>query len=162
MTPVIKNDRKKKRRFQIFRAGVEPTETDMFLPPTSGRNKETTQVWKCVAARRDEIKTTIEYQLQRCKYRRKLRSHFAVSFEKGSYTRHAALEMKPTNKHVRTITENQEENSRSVSALSCSLSLSSHGMWFLFVQLTRTTQFSYSLSLSWRLLKKCSSEWTFV
>ena len=43
--------------------------------------------------------------------------HFGLSSEKESHTRRAAVETKSANKYVRTTTENQKENSRSVSAL---------------------------------------------
>ena len=57
---------------------------------------------------------------------------FGVSSKKESNTIRAVVETKSANKYIRTPTENQKENSRSVSALSLSLSL--HGM-FLFAQL---------------------------
>ena len=46
--------------------------------------------------------------------------HFGMSSENGSHTRCTAVEMKPVNKQVRTTTENQKENSKSMSALSFS------------------------------------------
>ena len=82
--------------------------------------------------------------------------NFGVSFEKGFQTRRAAVETKSANKYIRTTTENQQENSRFVSApslsLSLSRSLSPRDMLFLFVQLTQATQLLYSVSFSRRSL----------
>ena len=92
-----------------------PPETDMFLPPTpvSG-SKRTTQVWKLVVSwtrsgKDSELKPRYG-NVKGCG------SHFGVSSGKGSYTRRAAVKTKRPNKHVRTATENQKENSRFVSA----------------------------------------------
>ena len=52
---------------------------------------------------------------------------FGMSSKKCSHNRRAAVDMKSANKHVRTATENQKGNSRSVSALS----FSPHDMLFL-------------------------------
>ena len=87
--------------------------------------------------------------------------HFGMISEKSFHTRRATVETKPTDKHVIITIESQQGNSRSFSAclLACSLSLSlslSPRDRFLFVQLTRSTQLSYSVSFSRCLLKKCS------
>ena len=37
-----------RKKTGVFCTGVEPPETDMLHPPTTGRSKETTQVWKLV------------------------------------------------------------------------------------------------------------------
>ena len=81
--------------------------------------------------------------------------YFLDDLRKRSHTRRAPVETKSANKYVRTTTENQKENSRSVSVLF------PRGMWFLNVQRTRLTQLSYSVSFSRRLLKKCRGEWFF-
>ena len=67
--------------------------------------------------------------------------HFGMSSKKRSHIRRAAVETKPANEYVRTTSENLKEVSRSVSALSFSFQ-----NLFLFVQITWSTQLSYSLS----------------
>ena len=79
--------------------------------------------------------------------------YFGVDPEKGSQTRRAPMKTKPAKKLVRTTAENQEENSKSVAALFLFMTY-----LFLFAQLTRSTQLSYTISFSRRLQKKCSSE----
>ena len=69
--------------------------------------------------------------------------HFGVDSEKGSHTRREPVKTKLASKHVRTTAENQKKNSRSVAALT----FFPRDMLFLFVQLTRSTQLSYFLSL---------------
>ena len=97
---------RKKRRSQIFCAGMEPLEVRERL----GFESE-------LARSRDAVKTTAVDQPRRWKDRWKVRPHFGVSSEKGSHTRRPAVETEPANKYVKTTTENKKENTRSVSAL---------------------------------------------
>ena len=55
----------------------------------------------------------------------------------------------------------QQKNMKKIQGL-CLFSFSPRDVLFLFVQLTQSTQLSYTFSFSWQLLKKCSSEYTFV
>ena len=63
-----------------------------------------------LAARRGEVKTDENDALH----------YFKVSLEKGYHTGREPMKTKSANKHVRTATENQKENSRLVSAFSFS------------------------------------------
>ena len=111
----------KKTGFQIFCAGVEPLETDMFLLPTPGSSKGTTQVWNFVGSRMRRGKDSeLKTRYSNGKTTEVCGSHFGMSSEKGSLARRAVMETKPTNNYVRTATENPIEKSRSVSALSLS------------------------------------------
>ena len=127
---------KKKWRFQIFCAGVETVET-YVLHLTPGRSKGTILVWKLVDSEIWWGKDVSEYYSGQCEDNQKLWPL------RGSHTRHKHVKMKPANKHIRTTTENQEENSWSVSVL------------FLLMTCCFSypvTQFSYAVSFSQWLL----------
>ena len=124
---------KKKKKKQTKTGGPKSSGTTRHgyvLLPTPGRSKETAWVWKLAGSRTqwgedNELKP-------RCGNVKTVQScgpHFWVISENGSHARREPLKMEPVNKHVRTPVENQEENSRSVSALfllkSCCFSLSS-------------------------------------
>ena len=71
--------------------------------------------------RHDEEKMQVNTRQDNVKIVNSCGPHFGVSSEKGSHTRHKLVKAKLENKHVRTTTENQKENSRSVSAIFSSL-----------------------------------------
>ena len=118
MTTVIRNELKKQRS-QIFWAGGNGSSSGRYQAEVSGR------LWyeSSLAAGHKEVKTLVGHQPWRCKDRRKFTGpHFGVSLEKGPQTRRESVKIKPTNKHVRTKTANQEENLSYLSSLSLSLS----------------------------------------
>ena len=94
------------KRSKVFCLGVEQAEMNMFFPRLSGWSKGTT--W-------EEVKTIVDHQSEECKEKESHDPHFRWSFERRFHIRH-----EPMNKHAQTTTENQEENSRSVYALSFS------------------------------------------
>ena len=75
--------------------------------------------WKELARRRDEVKTELNTSHEDVRIDENLWAPFwGVGSEKEPYTRCDSVKTKPADKHVWTTTEDQKENSRSVSALS--------------------------------------------
>ena len=99
--------------FETFCASVEPPDTDIFLPLI--RQAE----WRGwfasfgqLTARRDELKTQLNISHEDVRRRKFTSPNFGVALQRVPLTRR-----NPADKHVRNATENQEENSRSVSVL---------------------------------------------
>ena len=69
---------------QVFCAGIEPLQTDMFLPQRNHRRiKGATQFWKSVTGKGVEVKTRVEHQPQKCKAIQKLQASFWGEFQEG-------------------------------------------------------------------------------
>ena len=117
---------------------MEPPETDTFLSLTwpQAEVRERLGFESELPGRRDEVKT-VSWRLDKEMWRQ---PRFAVPTlwwapKKGRTPDEQLWRRNQQNKYVRTATENQKENSRSVSTLS----VSPHDMLFLFVQQTRVT-----------------------
>ena len=136
------------------------TGNEYVLPPIPGGSKEMTWLWKLV-----------DWEIWRGKDKSWTLARDNV---KSSWSGCIAVRTDPMKKHV---LELEEETWKKIQCLclfslslslslslylsiylSISISLSPPDMLLLFVQLMQATQFSYSLSFSWWLLKKCSIE----
>ena len=149
----------KKKKSQIFCTGVKQPETDIFLPLTPGRNTGMSRVKNLVASKTQWGKDS-QSKTRYGNFSTALgcSPYFRVISQKWYHYRHADVEMKPANKDSRIARENQNECSKSVSALFFS---SWHVFFFTLSSLNVLFSF-YTLFLlpRWQL-KKRNSELTF-
>ena len=151
MTMVIKMTRKS-RRSNIFCKDVERSEKYMFLPPTPDGPKGRLEFESHLAAGHEGVKTRMNTSRDNEKIVKK--------FEPGC----TAVRTAPRGKNVRIRRWNVEENSRPPSApsfhslsQSIYISIYFHYIWFLFVQLTCSTQPSSSVYSSKGYLKTAAT-----
>ena len=98
----------------------------------------------------DEVKTLVDHKPRRCKDRRKFMCPIFGS-EKGSHNRHEPVKAKQVNYNRKPGRKFKVYVSSFFLLMTC-----------FFVQQKPVTQFSYAVSIYRGLLKKCSSESTFV
>ena len=130
---------RKNRESQIFYAGVEPLETDIALPSTTGGSKRTTRVWKRVCSRTRRGKDT---------------SWTLATTDRNLQAPFLGWALKRCLTQTRTCEDELQQKTRRKNQGLCLILLSPHDVLFLFVQLTWSSQFLYSLSFFRRQLKK--------
>ena len=85
--------------------------------------------------------------------------HFGVRSKKGSHIRREPVKTKPANKHVRTRKYRKKVQDLCLLSITVLLIICCSSFSSIRKRLSFYTLFAF---FSWWLLKKCSSEWTFV